>query len=236
MNRYIGPCNPQIALYPWLLIFPHLVYRQRLLEGLSKKRGARGSASRVKRWSRSSLRSGGRFGSRFHFGVQHRAGHRVHAGLDGAIGQTFEKFLDLGSHFFRNFGVVAFGEADAVIRGFQNVSAGFGQRSAFSQGLDHVVHAVVDALGGAADQVFCAGGLATPADAALAMQLGAQAVFVGSGIFKSSDPAPRAKAIVEATTHFRDPQMLAKVSKGLGMPMTGIGMDELEVTYADRGW
>ena len=84
--------------------------------------------------------------------------------------------------------------------------------------------------------LFCAGGLATPADAALAMQLGAQAVFVGSGIFKSSDPAPRAKAIVEATTHFRDPQMLAKVSKGLGMPMTGIGMDELEVTYADRGW
>jgi pyridoxal 5'-phosphate synthase pdxS subunit len=84
--------------------------------------------------------------------------------------------------------------------------------------------------------LFCAGGLATPADAALAMQLGAQAVFVGSGIFKSSDPAPRAKAIVEATTHFNDPQILAKVSRGLGAPMTGIGMEELEVSYADRGW
>jgi pyridoxal 5'-phosphate synthase pdxS subunit len=84
--------------------------------------------------------------------------------------------------------------------------------------------------------LFCAGGLATPADAALAMQLGAQAVFVGSGIFKSADPAPRAKAIVEATTHYNDPQILAKVSRGLGAPMTGIGMEELEVTYADRGW
>jgi pyridoxal 5'-phosphate synthase pdxS subunit len=84
--------------------------------------------------------------------------------------------------------------------------------------------------------LFCAGGLATPADAALAMQLGAEAVFVGSGIFKSSDPERRAKAIVEATTHFRDPDILAKVSRGLGAPMTGIGMDEVAVKYADRGW
>jgi pyridoxal 5'-phosphate synthase pdxS subunit len=84
--------------------------------------------------------------------------------------------------------------------------------------------------------LFCAGGLATPADAALAMQLGAQAVFVGSGIFKSADPAPRAKAIVEATTHYNDPHILAKVSRGLGAPMTGIGMDELDVHLADRGW
>lgn len=84
--------------------------------------------------------------------------------------------------------------------------------------------------------LFCAGGLATPADAALAMQLGAEAVFVGSGIFKSADPAPRAKAIVEATTHYNDPEILAKVSRGLGAPMTGIGMDELDQTFADRGW
>ena len=84
--------------------------------------------------------------------------------------------------------------------------------------------------------LFCAGGLATPADAALAMQLGAQAVFVGSGIFKSADPAPRARAIVEATTNFEDPEILAKVSRGLGAPMTGIGMDELDVKYEDRGW
>jgi len=84
--------------------------------------------------------------------------------------------------------------------------------------------------------LFCAGGIATPADAALAMQLGAQAVFVGSGIFKSDDPAPRAKAIVEATTHYMDADILAKVSRGLGAPMTGIGMDDLDVTFADRGW
>jgi len=84
--------------------------------------------------------------------------------------------------------------------------------------------------------LFCAGGLATPADAALAMQLGAEAVFVGSGIFKSADPAPRAKAIVEATTHYNDAEILAKVSRGLGTPMTGIGMDEINVRMADRGW
>ncbi|MBM3729669.1 MAG: pyridoxal 5'-phosphate synthase lyase subunit PdxS [Actinobacteria bacterium] len=84
--------------------------------------------------------------------------------------------------------------------------------------------------------LFCAGGIATPADAAFAMQLGAEAVFVGSGIFKSDDPAPRAKAIVEATTHFRNPEILAKVSRGLGAPMTGIGMDEINQRYAERGW
>ncbi|MGA1568467.1 MAG: pyridoxal 5'-phosphate synthase lyase subunit PdxS [Ilumatobacteraceae bacterium] len=84
--------------------------------------------------------------------------------------------------------------------------------------------------------LFCAGGIATPADAAMAMQLGAEAVFVGSGIFKSDDPAPRARAIVEATTHFRDPAILAKVSRGLGAPMTGIGMDDVNERYAERGW
>ncbi len=84
--------------------------------------------------------------------------------------------------------------------------------------------------------LFCAGGIATPADAAMAMQLGAEAVFVGSGIFKSDDPAPRARAIVEATTHYKDAQILAKVSRGLGAPMTGIGMDEINQRFAERGW
>ncbi len=84
--------------------------------------------------------------------------------------------------------------------------------------------------------MFCAGGIATPADAALAMQLGAEAVFVGSGIFKSDEPARRARAIVEATTHFRDADVLAKVSRGLGAPMTGINMDEINERYAERGW
>src|SRR5256714_328864 len=69
--------------------------------------------------------------------------------------------------------------------------------------------------------LFCAGGIATPADAALVMQLGAEAVFVGSGIFKSSDPAVRGRAIVEATTHFRDAAIVAKVSRGLGDAMRG---------------
>ncbi len=84
--------------------------------------------------------------------------------------------------------------------------------------------------------LFCAGGLATPADAALAMQLGAEAVFVGSGIFKSDNPSARAKAIVEATTHFRDPAILAKVSRGLGRAMDGLEIGGLETTFADRGW
>jgi pyridoxal 5'-phosphate synthase pdxS subunit len=84
--------------------------------------------------------------------------------------------------------------------------------------------------------LFCAGGIATPADAALVMQLGAEAVFVGSGIFKSDNPALRAKAIVEATTHFRDAHILAKVSRALGAPMTGIAMDELDVHLSERGW
>jgi pyridoxal 5'-phosphate synthase pdxS subunit len=84
--------------------------------------------------------------------------------------------------------------------------------------------------------LFCAGGIATPADAALVMQLGAEATFVGSGIFKSSDPARRAKAIVEATTHFQDAAILAKVSRGLGEAMPGQAIEELEVKLADRGW
>jgi pyridoxal 5'-phosphate synthase pdxS subunit len=84
--------------------------------------------------------------------------------------------------------------------------------------------------------MFCAGGIATPADASLVMQLGAEAVFVGSGIFKSSDPAVRAKAIVEATTHYRDADILAKISRGLGQPMTGLEIDKLDVRLSDRGW
>ena len=84
--------------------------------------------------------------------------------------------------------------------------------------------------------LFCAGGLATPADASLVMQLGAQAVFVGSGIFKSTDPATRAKAIVEATTHFRDPAIVAKVSRGLGEAMRGEDIATRDVKLADRGW
>ena len=85
---------------------------------------------------------------------------------------------------------------------------------------------------------FSAGGIATPADASLVMQLGAEAVFVGSGIFKSEDPAPRARAIVRAATHYREPKILAELSEGLGEPMRGIDvskMDESEMMQT-RGW
>src|ERR687897_653203 len=84
--------------------------------------------------------------------------------------------------------------------------------------------------------LFCAGGIATPADAALVMQLGAQATFVGSGIFKSDDPARRSKAIVEATTHYADPAIVAKVSRGLGEAMRGDEIAGLDLKLADRGW
>jgi pyridoxal 5'-phosphate synthase pdxS subunit len=85
---------------------------------------------------------------------------------------------------------------------------------------------------------FTAGGIATPADAALCMQLGADGVFVGSGIFKSEDPMSRAKAIVEATTHFNDPEILARVSTGLGEPMRGLSAAAIppEELLETRGW
>jgi pyridoxal 5'-phosphate synthase pdxS subunit len=86
--------------------------------------------------------------------------------------------------------------------------------------------------------LFTAGGIATPADAAMMMQLGAEGVFVGSGIFKSGDPAQRAEAIVKATTFFDDPSVIAKVSRGLGEAMVGINVADLpaEQRYASRGW
>jgi len=86
--------------------------------------------------------------------------------------------------------------------------------------------------------LFCAGGIATPADAALMMQLGAEGNFVGSGIFKSADPARRAKAIVEATSHFRDAKLVADVSRGLGEAMRGLSLESIpaQERLAPRGW
>ena len=85
---------------------------------------------------------------------------------------------------------------------------------------------------------FAAGGIATPADASLMMQLGAESVFVGSGIFKSDDPAARAKAVVEATTHYRDPKSVAKASSGLKKAMKGLDMTDIpkEERLQERGW
>ena len=86
--------------------------------------------------------------------------------------------------------------------------------------------------------LFCAGGIATPADASLVMQLGAEGVFVGSGIFKSSDPPQRARAIVEATTHFDDAERVARASEGLGEAMTSLEARKLaeEQLLSPRGW
>ena len=83
---------------------------------------------------------------------------------------------------------------------------------------------------------FAAGGIATPADAAMMMQLGCDGIFVGSGIFKSGDPEKRARAIVEAVTHYNDPERLAAISENLGEAMVGIEMDNLENRLAERGW
>jgi pyridoxal 5'-phosphate synthase pdxS subunit len=94
----------------------------------------------------------------------------------------------------------------------------------------------VAATGSLPVPLFCAGGISTPADASLVMQLGAQAVFVGSGIFKSGEPERMARAIVEATTHYEDPGVVAKVSTGLGDAMRGAETSTLEVRLAERGW
>jgi pyridoxal 5'-phosphate synthase pdxS subunit len=85
---------------------------------------------------------------------------------------------------------------------------------------------------------FAAGGIATPADAAMMMQMGSDGVFVGSGIFKSKKPEVMAKAIVEAVTHYDDPKVLSEVSKGIGDPMPGINIDEIpqERQLQRRGW
>jgi len=83
---------------------------------------------------------------------------------------------------------------------------------------------------------FAAGGVATPADAALMMMLGADGVFVGSGIFKSKDPAKMARAIVMAVTYWNDVDMLLKVSEDIGEPMPGLEVEELEVRMQERGW
>ena len=95
---------------------------------------------------------------------------------------------------------------------------------------------VADETGRLPVPLFCAGGVATPADASLVMQLGAEAVFVGSGIFKSDNPSARAKATVEATTNFDDPEILLKVSRGLGGAMPGLELGGLETRLAERGW
>ena len=100
------------------------------------------------------------------------------------------------------------------------------------------LHAEVAERGKLPVVLFTAGGIATPADAAMMMQLGAEGVFVGSGIFKAGNPAQRAAAIVKATTFHDDPDVIAKVSRGLGEAMVGINVEDVPVPHrlAERGW
>jgi pyridoxal 5'-phosphate synthase pdxS subunit len=126
----------------------------------------------------------------------------------------------------------------AQIRGLSTLSAQELYSAAKDLQAPYELVAEVAAAGKLPVVLFTAGGLATPADAAMMMQLGADGVFVGSGIFKSGDPAARAAAIVKATTFHDDPDVIAKVSRGLGEAMVGINLDTLpaEQRYAGRGW
>jgi pyridoxal 5'-phosphate synthase pdxS subunit len=124
------------------------------------------------------------------------------------------------------------------IRRLQNMAPEEWMKAAKEMGAPYELVKEVAQLGGLRGVNFAAGGIATPADPALMMQIGVDGVFVGSGIFKSSDPARRAKAIVEATTHYRDPKIIAEVSKGLGEAMPGleIGAIPQDQLLAGRGW
>jgi pyridoxal 5'-phosphate synthase pdxS subunit len=126
----------------------------------------------------------------------------------------------------------------AGIRALSVVPAGELFSAAKELAAPYELVAEVAAAGALPVVLFTAGGIATPADAAMMMQLGADGVFVGSGIFKSGDPAARAAAIVKATTFHDDPDVIAKVSRGLGEPMAGISLDALPPgqRYAGRGW
>ena len=148
----------------------------------------------------------------------------------------------------RSKGEAGTGDVVEAVRHMREITAGvrrlalLGPEELSAAAKDHrapleVVHEVA-AAGRLPVPLFCAGGIATPADAALMMQLGAEGNFVGSGIFKSSDPARRARAIVEATTHYNDPERVAAVSIGLGDAMPGLEIAELAAADAllqDRG-
>ncbi len=125
-----------------------------------------------------------------------------------------------------------------AIRHLQNMAPEELMAAAKEMGAPYELVVQVAQLGRLPVVNFAAGGIATPADAALMMQLGVDGVFVGSGIFKSADPARRASAIVQAVTHYRDPKIIAEVSKGLGEAMPGLEIETIPETerLAGRGW
>jgi pyridoxal 5'-phosphate synthase pdxS subunit len=163
------------------------------------------------------------------------------------LGEALRR-INEGAAMMRTKGEAGTGDIVEAVRHIRSVEAGIrrltGMRedelfvAAKELGAPYEIVKDVAAAGRLPVVNFVAGGIATPADAALAMQLGAEGVFVGSGIFKSEDPATTANAIVQATTHFDDPKIIAEVSSGLGAPMRGIsaaGVPE-EERLAVRGW
>ena len=163
------------------------------------------------------------------------------------LGEALRRISE-GAAMMRTKGEAGTGDIVEAVRHIRSVNAGIKRLSSMREdelfvaakelGAPYEVVRDVAAAGRLPVVNFVAGGIATPADAALAMQLGAEGVFVGSGIFKSEDPATTANAIVQATTHFNDPKIIAEVSRGLGDPMRGISAASVpaEERLAVRGW
>jgi pyridoxal 5'-phosphate synthase pdxS subunit len=163
------------------------------------------------------------------------------------LGEALRR-IDEGAAMMRTKGEAGTGDIVEAVRHIRSVNAGLRQLATMREdelfvaakelGAPHQLVADVAAAGRLPVVNFVAGGIATPADAALAMQLGAEGVFVGSGIFKSEDPATTATAIVQATTHFDDPKIIAEVSRGLAAPMRGMSVASVpeEERLAVRGW
>ncbi|KAK7749110.1 Pyridoxal 5'-phosphate synthase subunit snz1 [Diatrype stigma] len=167
------------------------------------------------------------------------------------LGEALRRVAE-GAAMIRTKGEAGTGDVVEAVKHIRQVSADIARaRAALQEGGDLAIRGLARELGVDAALLrqtaelgrlpvvnFAAGGVATPADAALMMQLGCDGVFVGSGIFKSGDAAKRAKAIVRATTHFRDPAVLAECSEGLGEAMVGISVGSMrpEQKLAGRGW
>jgi pyridoxal 5'-phosphate synthase pdxS subunit len=163
------------------------------------------------------------------------------------LGEALRR-INEGAAMMRTKGEAGTGDIVEAVRHIRSVTAGIRALAAMRQdelftaakelGAPYQLVMEVAASGRLPVVNFVAGGIATPADAALAMQLGAEGVFVGSGIFKSEDPATTAAAIVQATTHFDDPHIIAEVSRGLGAPMRGMSAATVpaEERLAVRGW
>jgi pyridoxal 5'-phosphate synthase pdxS subunit len=163
------------------------------------------------------------------------------------LGEALRRISE-GAAMIRSKGEAGTGDIVEAVRHMRRITGEI--RRLTTIGADEAASAAKD-LGASVDLVrdvaeegrlpvvlFCAGGIATPADAALMMAIGAEGVFVGSGIFKSQDPPARARAIVEATTHWQDPERVAQASRGLGTPMVSLESSKLEgqQLLAQRGW